>query len=43
MPQNWGREKKKSVGVGVAQDKLGLMTLTVDDNNGDTVDRFIVS
>lgn len=42
MPQNWDREKK-SVGIGVAQDKLGLMTLTVDDNNGDTVDTFFVS
>ena len=42
MPQNRDREKK-SVGVGIAQDKLGLTTLTVDDNNGDTVDGFIGS
>lgn len=34
---------KKSVGIGIAQDELGLMTLTVDDNNGNTVDRFIGS
>lgn len=39
---NWDRAIK-TVGLAIAQDKLSLMTLTVGENNGDTVDGFIGS